>query len=141
MEIATKKSGRLLLVVGLIAFLSVAFFGMSQSMGMEQRSDGNMGGCLFTGIEKICKMTFTEHFIQWQNMFTTTVTKNAFTAVLLLLLTAVFVAVAIFKRNLLLLSNYYATRWKLYIRHNPNLSLFNPLREAFSQGILNPKIY
>ena len=142
MEIATnKKLTHFLLGFALVAFLSVAFFGVSQSMGMEMRDDGTMGGCLFTGMEEICKMTFTEHLNQWQSMFTTTVTKNVFSGVLLLLLAVVFVAVAIFKRNLLLLFSYYTTRWRLYIRHNPELSLFNPLREAFSQGILNPKIY
>ena len=141
MEIATKKFARFLLGLALIAFLSVAFFGASQTMAMEKQSDGTMGGCLFTGMEEICKMSFTEHLTQWQSMFTTTVTQNAFTVILLLLLAVVFVTVGIFKRNLLLLSSYHATRWRLYIKQNPNLSLFNPLREAFSQGILNPKIY
>jgi len=141
MEIATKKFARFLLGLALIAFLSVAFFGASQTMGMDQQSDGTMGGCMFTGMEEICEMSFTEHLAQWQSMFTTTVTQNAFTVILLLLLAVVFVTVGIFKRNLLLLFSYYTTRWRLYIKQNPNLSLFNPLKEAFSQGILNPKIY
>ena len=141
MEIATKKFARFLLGLALIAFLSAAFFGASQTMGMNQQSDGTMGGCMFTGMEEICEMSFTEHLTQWQSMFTTTVTQNAFTVILLLLLAVVLVAVAIFKRNLLLLFSYYTTRWRLYIKQNPNLYLFNPLKEAFSQGILNPKIY
>ena len=141
MEIATKKFARFLLGLALIAFLSIAFFGASQTMGMDQQSDGTMGGCLFTGMEEICEMTFTEHLSQWQSMFTTTAPQKALAFALLFLLTVVFVAVAIFKRNLLLLFSYYTTRWRLYIRHNPELSLFNPLKEAFSRGILNPKIY
>lgn len=142
MEIVTKKLSCFLLVLGLIAFLSVAFFGASHSMiGMEKRDDGTMGGCLFTGMEEICKMSFTEHLSKWQTMFTATIPQKALAFVLLLLLAVVFVAVAIFKCNLLLLFSYYTTRWRLYIKHNPELSLFNPLREAFSQGILNPKIY
>ena len=143
MEIATnKKFARFLLGFALVALLSVAFFGASQSMmSMEKRSDGTMGGCLFTGMEEICKMTLTEHLSQWQSMFTTTAPQKALIFALLLLLAVVFVAIAVFRRNLLLLFSYYTTRWRLYIRHNPDLSLFNPLREAFSQGILNPKIY
>ena len=141
MEIATKKFARFLLGLALIAFLSIAFFGASQTMGMDQQSDGTMGGCLFTGMEEICEMTFTEHLSQWQSMFTTTAPQKALAFALLFLLTVVFVAVAIFKRNLLLLFSYYTTRWRLYIRHNPELSLFNPLKEAFLRGILNPKIY
>lgn len=142
MEIAAnKKISRFIMGFMLIAFLSVAFFGVSQTMGMEMRSDGTMGGCLFSGMEEICEMSFTEHLTEWQSMFTTTVTQNAFTLILLLLLAVVFVAVGIFKRNLHLLSSFHATRWRLYLRYNPELSLFNPLKEAFSQGILNPKIY
>jgi hypothetical protein len=141
MEIATKKLGRLLLTLGLIAFLVVAFFGASKSMSMEMRDDGTMGGCLFTGMDAICTMKLEEHLTQWQSMFTTTDPQKALTFVLLILLAVVFVTVSIFKRNLLLLFSYYTTRWRLYIKHNPALSLFNSLREAFSQGILNPKIY
>ena len=91
MEIAaSKKFARFLLVLGLIAFLSIAFFGASQSMmGMEKRSDGTMGGCFFTGMEKICKMTFAEHLSQWQSMFTTTVPQKALAFALLLLLAVV----------------------------------------------------
>lgn len=142
MEIAAnKKFSRFLLGIALIAVLSVEFFGASQTMGMEQKSDGTMGGCLFSGMEEICEMSFTEHLTEWQSMFTTTVTQNAFTTMLLLLLAVVFVTVGIFTRNLLLLFSHYTTRWRLYLRHNPELSLFNPLKEAFARGILNPKIY
>ncbi len=141
MEIATKKFARFLLGFALIAFLLVAFFGASQSMGMEEQNDGKMSGCVFSGKVEICTMTFSEHISHWQNIFTTTAPQNALTLALLILLAVVFIVVATFKRNLLLLSNYYTTRWRLYIRNNPELSLFDPIKEAFSQGILNPKIY
>lgn len=141
MEIAIKKLARFLLVFGLTAFIAVSFFGISLTMGMEMRDDGSMGGCLFDGRAEICAMNFAEHISQWQSMFTFTTPQKALTFALLLLLTVVFVAVAILKRNLLLLFSYYTTRWRLYIKHNPELSLFNPLREAFARGILNPKIY
>lgn len=142
MEIATKKFARFLLGFALLAFIAVAFFGMSQTMmGMEKRSDGTMSGCMFSGQAEICTMTFSEHIAHWQAMFTTTVPQKALAFALLILLAVTFVAVAIFKRNLLLLYNYYATRWRLYIKQNPNLSLFNPLSEAFSNGLLNPKIF
>jgi hypothetical protein len=141
MEIATKKFARVLLGLALVSFLSVAFFGISQTvMGMEKQSDGNMSGCLFSGKAEICTMTFSEHVGHWQAMFTTTAPQKVLSFVLLIL-AVVFVAVAILKRNLLLLSSYHATRWRLYIKQNPNLSLFNPLREAFSSGILHPKIF
>ncbi len=142
MEIATQKFGRFLAIFALAALLAVAFLGISHSMmGMGIKSDGTMGGCLFSGKSEICTMTFTEHISHWQSMFTTTFPQKAFAVALLVLLAVVSVAVAILTRNLFLLSSYYATRWRLYIKQNPNLSLFNPLKEAISAGILNPKIY
>ncbi len=134
MESATKKFARFLLGFALIAFLSVTFLGMPQMMmGMEKRSDGTMSGCMFSGKAEVCAMTFAEHLANWQAMFTTTAPQKMLAFVSLLLLVVVFVALFLF--------SYYTTRWRLYIKQNPNLSLFNPLREAFSQGILNPKIY
>ena len=142
MEIATQKFARFLLSFALVAFLSIALFGISQTvMGMEKRSDGTMSGCMFNGQAQICTMTFSEHVAHWQAMFTTTTPQKALVFALLVLLAVVFVAVAILKRNLFLLFSYYATRWRLYIKHNPELSLLNPLKEAFSSGILHPKIF
>lgn len=142
MEGTTKKFARFFLGFVLIALLTVAFFGMSQSMmGMDKRVDGTMSGCMFSGQAEICTMTFSEHLAHWQGMFTTTAPQKALAFVLLILLAMVFAAVVILKRNLFLLFNYYATRWWLYIKNNSHLLLFNPLREAFSQGILNPKIF
>jgi hypothetical protein len=45
------------------------------------------------------------------------------------------------RRLLLLLSIRLSDRWRFYLKQNPHLPLFNHLREEFSQGILNPKIY
>ena len=142
MEIANKKFTRFLLGVTLVVYLFLVVFGVSQTiMGMEKRADGSMSDCLFSSKAEICTMTFSEHLSQWKAMFTTTAPQEAFTFALLILIAVVFIAVAIFKRNLFLLSSYFAIRWRLYIRQNPNLSLFSSIKEAFSSGILHPKIF
>jgi len=142
MEVTIKKFTRFLLGFALIAFISVAFFGMShRAMGMENRSNGAMDGCLFSGKAEICTMTFSEHVAQWQSMFTTTAPQKALAFASLILLAIGFIAAATFQRNPFLLSSYYAIRWRLYIKQNPDLLLFNPLREAFSSGILHFKIF
>lgn len=141
MEIATKKFGRFLLVLGLIALISVAFFGASQAMGMKQRSDGTMSGCLFDGKAEICIMSFSQHLSNWQGMFAATTPEKINVLALLALIAALFAAVALLRRHVLSLLNYYANRWRFYIKQNSLLVIFNPLQEAFSQGILNPKIY
>ncbi len=139
MEIATKKFTRFLLAFGLIVSISVVFFSAYHSLGMEKRSNGTMSGCVFTGKTKNCTMTIAGHTSKWQGMFTTTAPQKLLDFALLILLAVSFIAVAILKRNLLLQFSLYTTRWRLYIRQHP--SLFNLLQEAFSQGILNPKIY
>jgi hypothetical protein len=142
MRISIKKSASFLLGFALIAYFAVAFFGMSQAMmGMEKQNGGTMSGCIFSGKAEICPMNFSEHLARWQGMFTTTVPQKALAITLLILLAVVFVAVAILKRNLFLLFNHRATGWRLYINQNPHLSLFDHLKEAFSQGILSPKLY
>lgn len=138
MEIAIKTFGRFLIILGLVSFLLAAFIGPSHTMmGMEQQNDGSMGGCLFTGMEEICLMTFAEHLLQWQNLFAVTGIKNAPAVVLLAI---VFVAMFVSNRRLLLRFSYHATRWRLYLWHHPDVSLFPHLREVFSQGILHPKV-
>lgn len=137
-----KRVSKIVMILTLAAFISVAFFGITQStMGMEKKADDTMGGCLLTGMEEICKMSFTAHLTEWQSIFNTTVTQNAFTIILLLLLAVVVVSTGIFKRSLLLLFSRQSTHWRLYLKYNPELSLFNPVKVAFARGILNPKIY
>lgn len=143
MEIAAKKLINFLLIFGVFSFLAVGTFGMEQFFGMQMNDDGTMSGCLFDGKAKICNMTFSDHLSRWKGMFTA-ITQKANLFILLFLLISSVGALLLFnarRRLLLLLFSRFSNRWRLYIRHNPELSLFNPLREAFSQGILNPKIY
>ena len=140
MEIATKKFADFLLILGLVAFLSVGLFGSSHSFGMEMKDDGTMGGCLFTGVDEICIMTFTEHLSAWESMFIGIPVKSAILS-LLVFAFALLLFAGFLKRYFILALERMAALQKLYLVHHPNLSLFNPLREAFSQGILNPKIY
>ena len=143
MEIATTKQfGHSLLVLGLIAFLSVAFFGaFFHNMGMETRSDGTMSGCLFTGMAEICKMTLTEHLSAWQSMFTSIPVKSSILSLIVLAFVFLVLASGFLKRYFIWATERLVALQRLYLIYHPNFSFFNPLRETFSQGILNPKIY
>lgn len=141
MNIAAKKWSRFLLVLGLVAFLAVLLSGPSHSMGMEKQSDGTMSGCLFIGMDELCAMTSAEHLAAWQSMFAATAPQKALVFSLLILFALIFVFVLVHTRRLFLPWSDYIIHFRLYIRHNPHLSLFDPLKEAFSQGLLNPKIY
>jgi len=139
MEIATKKFSCFLISLGLVAFITVSFF--SISMGMEMRGDGTMSGCLFDRKAEICSMNLVEHLSRWRGMFTAICAKANLLIQFLLLAFAFVIFAFALGPHLPLLFNHHSSRWRLYIKQNPQLLLFDYLREAFSQGILNPKIY
>ncbi|MBI2075099.1 MAG: hypothetical protein HYT82_00330 [Candidatus Harrisonbacteria bacterium] len=131
-----------LLIFGISAFLAVGIFGMSYASDMNMKGDGTMSGCLFDGRAEICPMTFAEHLSHWQGMFTAIPQKaNLFVMLLALILVVGALAFFILKQHQLLLLKYFLDRWRLYLKQNPHILSFHHLREAFSQGILNPKIY
>ena len=142
MEIATKKFRRILLALTTVGFLWVSVFGLVHSMNdMKMNSDGIMSGCLFSGQATVCTMNFAEHIDHWQAMFTTLPQKAGLLELMILALVLTVVAVIFGPRLLFEHSGLLYSRQRLYIKQNPHILLFNSLREAFSQGILNPKIY
>lgn len=74
-------------------------------------------------------------------MFAATAPEKINVLALLALIAVLCTTVAALRQHVLSLLNYYANRWKFYIKQNSPLVIFNPLQEAFAQGILNPKIY
>jgi len=86
----------------------------------------------------ICQMNPTEHIQEWQSTFTMLPTQN-----ILSLLFALFALLAISK---LKFWNRFSIPEPPLVISSSRLSLisfqiFNPLKELFSSGILNPKIF
>lgn len=128
------------LIFSLLAFVTLSTFGLGHMSGMEANKDGNMEGCIFTGKTMLCEMGIVEHISLWQSMFTAMPQESLMLLALLILL----VAVIFVTKNILVpprLFSSEALTKQLYLKEHPDLPLFNPLKEAFSQGILNPKIY
>lgn len=118
----------------------MAVFGLGYMSGMTANESGDMAGCIFTGKTMLCKMSVVEHISLWQNMFTA-IPRESLTLLALLVLS--MAAIFVIKDVLAPLrsSKDETLEKRLYLREHPDLLLFNPLKEAFSQGILNPKIY
>jgi len=122
--------------LGIIAFLVISFWGL-YSMPMDEH--GEMANCPFMGVAAVCRMNPLEHLAAWQNMFTVPPQKIFFVFLTLLLLA--FLAA-------LLLRNFWRTREKeslsteaVYYERTNAAPIRNPLQEAFSDGILHPKIF
>lgn len=138
------KNGAVILVILVIlSFIVVAVFGLGHMSGMTANENGNMTGCIFTGKIMLCKMSVVEHISLWQSTFTAIPQESLILLVLLVLSIAVIFAaknILVSPRlspNAALIKELY----ELYLREHPDLLLFNSLKEAFSQGVLNPKIY
>lgn len=131
---------RALTIVTIFSFISIAVFGLGYLNEMKFNEDGEMSGCIFTGKTVFCKMGIIEHISLWQGMFKAVPQENLVLFVLLAFLaTAVFAIKNIFVYPRLF-GNDISTKQILLIKRR-NLSLSHSLKEAFSQGIINPKIY
>jgi len=123
-----------------ILTLWVVLLGFSQfGMGMDM-SSGAMVNCPFAGHSMaICKMNPLEHIQEWQSMFTMIPTKDALSFLSVLIALLALLAIGAWKKF-----SIHDQPWpEIYI--NPfylrKYEIFDPLKEAFSSGILNPKIF
>jgi len=137
--LANKKFGKIALILTAISFLWLSTFGLFNHMS-EMKPDTTMGGCLFDGQTEVCAMNFSEHIALWQRMLTSLPQNTGLIDLLILSIT--FIATIAFWRNPLFeFFERVVSRLRLYIKQHSQIYLFYYLLEAFSKGILNPKIY
>lgn len=120
----------------LLSFAFMSFFGMS--MGMEIMG-GQMSSCPFMmGQAAMCHMDVAQHIAKWQQAFLGIPTQANILAFAILL----FAIVIFFIRPFFQLEELTKFVARLYAYHKAHLLIVcNPLLGAFSDGILNPKIY
>lgn len=118
-------------------FVFVSLFGLS--LGMSTQPNGKMSDCPFANnTASICTMSPLEHIAAWQSFFSTLpVKKMLLIFSLVIFALALFLLPKFFQQFLKYQNLFYLQRCrylqKVFIRH--------PLQEAFSNGILNPKIF
>ena len=134
------KISKIIVGIASISLLWMMFFGLSQ-FGMATDVNGNVVKCPFAGHSmSICIMNPTEHIEEWQSMFTTLpAQQDAVLALFALIVLVAFGTLGFWNKfsihnELLLLS-------RLRSRLRDSFQIFDPLQEAFSSGILNPKIF
>lgn len=87
----------------------------------------------------ICQMNPTEHIQEWQSMFTMLPVQSA---VLALLALFAFFAICKFKlRNRVSLSDPALVHSQRHRARYADFHIFDPLKDAFSNGIINPKVF
>lgn len=123
------------LLFGVAAFLFSMVF---MNVGMAMDANGAMAQCPFSMQGSICSMNFPEHLEAFK-VALSALPQKLDMAVLLFLAVAAAVALEVFK-NILGRDNISSLSQLVYLRRR-SMFLFDPLREAFSQGIINPKIF
>ncbi len=126
---------RYFFILGAVAFIFMSFLGLSHML-MDRH--GEMMNCPFMSTTVLCQMTPLQHLSAWQNMFTQVSIKeisNPFILILLSFLLATLFRNFLYEFNFSLKQNLYF-KTKTILVFIPNL-----LKEAFSNGILNPKVY
>lgn len=118
--------------------LIVLLFGLSY-FGMGRHLTTQVIGCPFTpGNNAICQMTPMEHIQAWESMFTTLPSDVNFSLLSIIASFLVLLSLVNFRKNYLP-SNLHLARYR--ISYVSNLSIPDPLKESFSRGILNSKVF
>lgn len=126
-----------LIIFVLVSFVFASVLGVGMSM---ETTNGQMSGCPFMASQAtLCQMSVTEHISQWQQAFLGVPTKTGLLALLMILIVVVVIPLAKLFSQFEKLTELAA---RLFTYHKANLvKIFNPLLLAFSDGILNQKIY
>lgn len=130
------KKSKLIIMVGIIAFLAMSFSGL-YSMPMDEH--GEMRDCPFMkNSAYLCQMSVIEHIVHWRQLFIL-IMDNNFS---LLFFVFFFFPVLLSFMNSKVRDKLFSQRfYKSFCRDKPEIKLFNYLLIAFSQGILHPRVY
>src|SRR3989344_2376413 len=136
---------KIVLAIIIVMFLMFNLFGLVYSVNNMASHNNVVSNCLFISHMdelSICPMNLTEHLNMWRLMFNAIISKISLMNIIFLTFFYVFIT-PIIKINIFL--NFYVfsflySRYKIYLKQNPHMLLFNKLKEVFSSGILNPKI-
>ena len=118
------------------SFVFGGFFGASH-LGMDSKmTGGQMGPCPFMPGVAICNMSPLQHVAAAQAMFNVLPQQNDILLLLLSLLASI-IAAAVLSKSFLEPPKTILPRFVPRKEYVP----FSPLLEAFSNGILNPKVF
>lgn len=124
-------SNKFLVIYLVLAFTLISLFGLWNHYNMEMDSTGAVNTCNFVS-QPACSMSVTKHVAMWQSFFTSPdISYLTFLFLLTIFIIVYFTTTKILKEILKICQ---------YLKYFC-VSLVNYLTQAFSQGILNPKVY
>lgn len=134
--ISQNRALKIVFSLALVSFLLLGTFGFSHA-GMIMEMDGRMTDCPFAPGVAICNMTPLEMIAASQNLLTTLPQQKDPAYLLLLLAAAAFALIFFWKP----FSPLRVSLVPIPISNREYMPLHSYLQEAFSNGILNPKLF
>lgn len=122
----------LILLVFLVLLFGFLQFGMNMDMKLGMVNCPLMPGHSTV----ICKMNPLEHIKEWQSVFTFLPSDTLFIFIFATLLFFVLKNFWQYSTSLFKISDSF-----LNFLFSNNFKIFDPLKEAFSQGLINPKVF
>lgn len=129
----------------LFGFLCISFINILPTHAMTMADMGLMSSHIDHGDHKsalnnCCDTSINDHMELWKNTFVgiPQSLEQLLTLVVVLFATLTFSDFISPSRRRI---NFIFRRFLQYARAHPNISTYNPLRLAFSQGILHPKTF
>ncbi|MDO8572604.1 MAG: hypothetical protein Q7S11_02410 [bacterium] len=95
-------------------------------------------GCLYMDIASLCTMNPFQHIAVWQNVFVASFPKEIFSLIAFTLLIVLFAFTSWSFRRSSKTALFVTRVWQFISRV---FVVRSPLQEAFSNGILHPKIF
>ena len=143
--IATKNFFKLSLVFPVILALVLGFFctGIFTKTPMHMTIIDSNALSTMQGEQSCCGTSMSQHMNLLHNtsLALPDQARNNWGLIILSLIFAFTVIGKSLIKTTLVNENKLLIFYKLYLRQNPDLVLFNQLKLAFARGILNPKIY
>lgn len=135
-----KKLTKVSLVVGLLMAMIFGYFCINtfthHRMGIEVVSNTSS---IMQSVESCCSSTFSKYSESLRSNFN--LPSRADDYLLVLIISIVLAsAVNLYLRSITYTNNGFPLR-KLFLRQNPDIFAFNSLKLAFSNRIINPKVF
>ena len=140
MQMSLKKLLQIITLSVIVAIFSINIAVFMHPFAMQMDKDGKMAGCIFNGMNEICAMSLQEHLAAWQTLFAAIPVKATTSILATLLLSMIFINFSIESLSENLINLEFKMR-RLHVHFKKEFSFSSSLQEAFSQGILNTKIY
>lgn len=132
------KIPKIITILVVVLTLCMFFFGFFHFVMNQHIKDQTMSCPFMQGHTSVCDVSPLEHVKAWQSAFTTIPTKDPISSLFAIFALFALFGVSLFRKYFLC---YQRTVEIILSFRRRNFFIYHYLQEAFSRGILHPKIF